>query len=537
MQELRGVQLGPYLLERELGRIGGVRVFLGTQTTLGRRVIVKVLSLARVASPAVVERFQREAAAIARLRHPHIVTVHDFGEENGLLYLVTEYVEGSTLGERLGDPIPFIQVYLVLSQIASALDYAHSRGVIHRNIQPDSILLVERGGPRSLMDGNYHPWVLLSDFSLVKVADAPTLTADGQALGTPYYMSPEQAQGLPVDKTTDTYSLAIVAFEMLTGRVPFGGNSAVEVATKQIQELLPSVRLVVPDIPIELDRVLARGAAKDPHDRYQSAGEFADAFARAGGIEPTGRDESAFSGGFVGATPGFGPGEGPILDDEDEVPARTLPPWAIPIAGGVGGFIFICIAVLCGLNIVGPAVSRGLGLNPTPTATATATAKPAITSSPVVTGTVTSNNPAIATPTTIITGTVVFEEDREKVRGVVRQSNAVWAEAVGKGGDTSKLNTVFAGAWLNIITRQVLDLRASNQYREATLRDLHFDSINFTSATTASVKTTERWDDTLRGSTGALITTNPPVVKQIYYLERLDGTWKIVNSEVDRSGA
>ncbi|MFN8532641.1 MAG: protein kinase [Dehalococcoidia bacterium] len=530
MQELRGVQLGPYVLERELGQTGEARIFLGMQTTLGRRVIVKVLALSGGANPTVVERFKRESAAIARLRHPHIVTVHDFGEESGLLYLVTEYVEGGTLAERLGQPIPFIQAYLIVSQVASALDYAHSRGVIHRNVSPDTLLLVERGGPKSLLDGNYHPWVLLSDFSLVKLADAPTVTGNTALFGTPYYMSPEQAQGQPVDKTTDIYSLAMVAFELLTGHVPFGGNTAFEVANKQIAEPLPSIRLIAPDLPVELDRVLQTAAAKFPRERYQTAGEFADAFARAGGIEPSGRDPASLLTTDHSVASGSTAVDG--LDDEDEPPIRSLPPWAIPVGGAVVGVLFICLAVFCGLNVVGPTVSRALGLATTATPTASPTVRPVL---PNPTGTVTGTTPAIPSPTIVVTGAVIFPSDTEAVQNAVRQSNTVWAKAVGKGGTVDELETVFAGRWLNLIAGQVRALRSNQQYRDAQLLDLKVEAIDFRSNTSVTVRTQERWNDTLRADNGTLISTNPSNLRQEYDLERINGKWLVVDSRIQRS--
>jgi hypothetical protein len=530
VQELRGVQLGPYVLERELTAYGPARVFIGMQAALGRRVLVKVLTLTGAPSPMVIERFKREAAAIARLRHPHIITVHDFGEENGLLYLVTEYVEGSTLAERLGQPVPFIQAYLIISQVASALDYAHSRGVIHRNVSPDTLLLVERGGAKSLLDGNYHPWVLLSDFSLVKLADAPTLTGKAPLLAVPYYMSPEMAQGQPVDRTADIYSLAIVAFELLTGHVPFGGSTAFEVANKHISEPLPSVRLVAPDLPAEIDRVLQIGAAKFPRERYQTAGEFADAFARAGGIEPTGRETAPLvTSGLGRGSVGGAEAETLEVDDEDEPPVRPLPPWVIPVGGAIVGVLFICLAVFCGLNVVGPTVSAWLGLVPTPTPTATATPRP-VQPAPTVTATA----PAAPSPTVIITGAVIFPSDTEAVQNAVRQSNVVWARAVGKGGTVDELSTVFAGRWLNLITAQVRELRRNQQYRDAQLLDLKFESIDFKSNTSVTVRTVERWNDTLRAENGTLIATNPSTLRQEYDLERIDGKWLVVDSRIQR---
>jgi hypothetical protein len=204
----------------------------------------------------------------------------------------------------------------------------------------------------------------------------------------------------------------------------------------------------------------------------------------------------------------------------------------MPVVGGAAGLLAVCLGLVCALNFVLPNVTRALGLQPTPTPTTIAqVAVPTPTTAPVVTSTVPLPTPA-GSP--VATGTVTLDAEREAVRNVVRVSNQVWAEAVGRGGNTQKLNTVFGGSWLAIITKQVNDLRANNQYREAVLTDIRYEEITILTATTARVKTTERWNDTLRGASGNLIVTNPPVVAQTYSLQRIDGKWLVVESILER---
>lgn len=519
MQDIRGVQLGPYRLEREIAQSGGVRVFLATQTTLGRRAVVKVLST-EGADPTAIERFKREAATVARLRHPHIVTVHDYGEDSGVLYIATEFVDGGSLADRLVEPLPLVQVYLIISQVASALDYAHSRGVIHRNVKPANLLMAERAGAPQFGDRDYHPWVLLGDFSLAKVIDSSQITQQGVGLGTPYYMSPEQAQGRTVDKTTDIYSLAIVAFELLTFHVPFGGDTALEVAMKHVEQELPSVRQVMPSLPAQIDRVLGRAAAKRPQDRYQTAGDFADDLARAIGIEPAGREVLPVTGSDLRTT--FGDSVG--IDDEDDLAPPSQRPWLIPAIGGGVGLLVICVALVCAFNFVGPTVQAMVGLGPTPTATS-------IPEPTAITRTATPDPRATMTPT----ATPDPNKDENDVRAAVRQSNVIWAEAVGRNGTVTRLSEVYTGRWLEITTKQVNDLRANNQYREAQNLDYQFSNFRLNDAKDrATISTVERWNDTLRNSAGALINTNPPTVRQTYELVKQNGKWLVSDSQIER---
>src|SRR5690606_20735111 len=171
-----------------------------------------------------ITRFQQEARTIARLQHPHIISVYDYGEEDGTLYLVSPLIDGGTLSDRIrkGALSP-VETESLLRQIGQALDYAHRNGVIHRDIKPDNVLLDREGN------------ALLTDFGIAKIIEGSTaLTATGGLVGTPAYMSPEQGQGLPVDYRTDLYSLGVVVFEMLTGRQPYDADTPMQVVFKHI---------------------------------------------------------------------------------------------------------------------------------------------------------------------------------------------------------------------------------------------------------------------------------------------------------------
>jgi hypothetical protein len=292
------------------------------------------------------------------------------------------------------------------------------------------------------------------------------------------------------------------------------------------------VRLVVPNLPTAIDDVLVKAAAKRPAERYQLAGTFADEFARAGGIEPAPgstmqpEDSVPFATGRRAAVVSDG------YDDEIEEPANR-PSWLMPVIGGAAGLLAVCLGLVCALQFVLPTVTRALGLVPSPTATTiAAVAVRTPTASTPVTNTVPTAALPAASP--VATGTVTLDADREAVRNVVRDSNQVWADAVGKNGNTQKLDTVFGGNWLAVITKQVNDLRANNQYRDAQLTDIRYEEITILTPNTARVKTTERWNDTLRGASGNLIVTNPPVVSQTYSLQRIDGKWLVVESILER---
>ncbi len=222
---LSGHVLGQYRLVERLGRGGMATVYKAYQPSLDRYVAVKVLSPFLAQNSDFVARFQREAQAIARLNHPNILPVHDYGQEGELIYIVMRYVEGGTLQDMLGRPLGLDTAVEIIAQMGGALDYAHQRGIVHRDVKPSNILMADRN------------WALLGDFGLARMVGASVrITQTGVGMGTPAYIAPEQAQGIGVDARSDIYSLGIVLFEMLTGQVPFEGDSSLVVLLKHLKE-------------------------------------------------------------------------------------------------------------------------------------------------------------------------------------------------------------------------------------------------------------------------------------------------------------
>lgn len=263
MSQLEGRTLGHYRLLEELGRGGMATVYKAYQPSLDRHVAVKILAPFLANQRDFFERFRREATAVARLSHPNILNVYDFGQEGDLAYIVMEYVVGGNLAGRLGSAKDLAFASVIIAQMASALDYAHRRGIIHRDIKPANILMAE------------DDWAILSDFGIAKIVESTlALTQTGMGIGTPEYMSPEQGQGLAIDQRTDIYSLGVVLYEILTGKVPYRATTPIAVVMKHISEPLPPPRSLNPAIPEEVEQVIARALAKDPAQRYASALEM-----------------------------------------------------------------------------------------------------------------------------------------------------------------------------------------------------------------------------------------------------------------------
>ena len=260
--------LGNYEIVSKLGKGGMATVYRARQMTMQRDVAIKVMSADLSADPEFVARFEREAHVIARLEHPRILPVHDFGHEGELFYLVMRLVEGESLYYRLKrGPLPLKTAARFVGQIGEALDYAHAEGVIHRDLKPNNILIDQ-------WDNLY-----LMDFGLAKMlASAQSLTQSGTVLGTPAYMAPEQWRGEPVDARTDVYALGIILYEMVAGRTPFESDTPFTLMYKHINDAPPPLRETLPDLPAEVEAVIFKALAKNADDRYQSAGEMARAF-------------------------------------------------------------------------------------------------------------------------------------------------------------------------------------------------------------------------------------------------------------------
>lgn len=254
-----------YKIIRPLGEGGMANVYLAHDLVLDRDVSVKLLRLDLRDDPQTKKRFQREAMAATQLNDPNIVGVYDVGEEHGMQYMVMQYVEGTDLKKYIAThyPIPLPQVIDIMEQVLSAVESAHEHGIIHRDLKPSNILI----------DQNKN--LKITDFGIATASFDNSLTQTNTLVGSVHYLSPEQARGSVATKRSDIYSLGIILFELLTGKVPFEGENAVSIALKHFKDQIPSVRSVNPQIPQALENVVYKATAKDPEERYSSAKEMA----------------------------------------------------------------------------------------------------------------------------------------------------------------------------------------------------------------------------------------------------------------------
>jgi serine/threonine protein kinase len=267
MQNMIGQSLGRYHLIEKLGEGGMAVVYKAFDTRLECEVAVKVIRMERLTQEMMattLKRFEREAKAVAQLNHPNIVNITDYGEYEGVPYLVMEYLRGGTLKQMLGKPMPYAEAARLLAPVASALQYAHEHKVIHRDVKPSNILITESGAP------------MLTDFGIARILDlqeGQTLTGTGVGIGTPEYMAPEQWTG-DITPAVDIYSLGVVFYELVTGHKPYTADTPAAVLIKTINDPLPRPSQYAPGLPENVEKVIYKAMAKKAEDRYSNIGDF-----------------------------------------------------------------------------------------------------------------------------------------------------------------------------------------------------------------------------------------------------------------------
>lgn len=275
MSRLIGQSLGPYQIVEQIGRGGMATVYRAHQPALGRDVAVKVLRDTFDTSAAA--RFKREARAVASLHHPNILPIYDFGDDQGHLYFVSQFIPGgrTLVDEIAAGPMDPARALALLALLLDALAYAHARGIIHRDVKPANVMLPQPD------------WPLLGDFGIAVSLTATTdLTLPGQIIGTADYMAPERAADRPADARADLYAVGVMLFELLTGSLPFAGETPLAVLVAHVNEPVPSPRALAPQLPVALERAVLKALAKDPANRFQSAREMAEELRRiARGLE------------------------------------------------------------------------------------------------------------------------------------------------------------------------------------------------------------------------------------------------------------
>lgn len=308
MNDLTGTTLGKYKLYARLGGGGMARVYKAYQPNLDRYVAVKVMHAHLAEEDIFVQRFEREASSVARLRHPHIVQVYDFDIDHELYYMVMEFIAGPTLSAELevrtlqNEPFTLKETAHIITNLAKAIDYAHVRGMIHRDLKPANVMFTNEGQ------------VILTDFGIARMRGTSTYTTTGVIAGTPTYMSPEQARGKRADARSDTYALGVILYEMTTGRPPFRGDNPYEVMQQHANAPVPSPSSLVPDFSPKIEAVLQQALQKEPDERFQTAGDLARAFHEA--VNLTASQLITIAGIATIAEP-------PQVDDEPFTPVRS----------------------------------------------------------------------------------------------------------------------------------------------------------------------------------------------------------------------
>ena len=280
MADLVGRTLGKYRLVARLGRGGMAEVYKAYQPGMDRYVSIKVLHSYMLDDPNFIARFEREALAIGRLRHPNIVQAFDFDRDGDISFMAMEFIDGPTLKDELearrtaGKPYSLQEIARIFCALSSAIDYAHTHGMVHRDLKPANVML------------NLQGQVVLTDFGITRIVGATSFTQTGALSGTPAYMSPEQGQGQHGDERSDIYSLGVMLYEMVTGVVPFDADTPFAIIMKHISEPLPLPTRIAPHLPTSVERIILKAMSKNPADRFQQAGELARALCQAVGLAP-----------------------------------------------------------------------------------------------------------------------------------------------------------------------------------------------------------------------------------------------------------
>jgi eukaryotic-like serine/threonine-protein kinase len=317
---------GRYRIVRKLGAGGMADVYLAEDQELGRRVAIKILNDRHAADDSFIERFRREAKNAAGLSHPNIVSIYDRGEAEGTYYIAMEFLDGRSLKELIvgRGPAPVKVAIDYARQALAAVGFAHKHGIVHRDIKPHNVLV----GPEGRLK--------VTDFGIAR-SGASQMTEVGSIIGTAQYLSPEQARGARVDQTSDLYSVGVVLYEMLTGQVPFTGDTPLEIAMKHLSEVPTPPSELRPEVPHDLDLVVLRALAKDPSERYQSAEEMDTDLARVAQGLPVDPDtETAATAVLAGSGVLAAAPTSVLPRPAESVVARPVPPGRAPPAGYYG---------------------------------------------------------------------------------------------------------------------------------------------------------------------------------------------------------
>ncbi len=432
IQLLTGYRIGQYEIQEFLGAGSMGTVYRGVQANLKREVAIKILPDALITEQTALTRFMREAEIVARLEHPHIVPIYDYGIRSSTAYIVMRMLTGGTLASHLkpalqqNSLLPLPDVVSLLRQLASALDYAHSQRVVHRDVKPSNVMFDSQG------------FAFLTDFGLAKLLhDGHSLTGSNGILGTPAYMAPEQWRSEAVCPATDQYSLGVMAYYLVTGRLPFDAPTPYGLMRKHLYEEPIRPHELREHLPVPISVVLQKALAKDPSDRYKTVSEFAEAFAQAI-PEGAGLTQKLL---IPGQALTLRNSDTLVLPDETELlpvafektqslPPRKRRPFALLLPFGI---LLLIVGTLF-LALRGNGIVLGAMTSPTATATLTET----VTPTPTATYTSTSTPTSTATPTDTLTNTSTSTSTKRPVIRATRTPHPATSVPQNSGQSTGQ---------------------------------------------------------------------------------------------------